>query len=221
MNGKVKKVIICMTDEWTKKLTKELVERYMRGAQVIDGTNDQEIFYYLQKLGDDILLIFDRLFMGFILKYKIMYLRSINQNMKIIYCECGNCITEFGLRLWELGVDGFICGIEKEISFPKAIDKICNGDRTFPEIISDMVKSGEKEDRRRNSLELTDSEYLVGMYMGKGYNTKEISGVTGLTIDSVRTLSSTMKRKIGYKGPNDLIVLNQRLSVFDVRSWAC
>ena len=49
MNGKVKKVIICMTDEWTKKLTKELVERYMRGAQVIDGTNDQEIFYYLQK----------------------------------------------------------------------------------------------------------------------------------------------------------------------------
>ena len=70
MNGKVKKVIICMTDEWTKKLTKELVERYMRGAQVIDGTNDQEIFYYLQKLGDDILLIFDRLFMGFILKYK-------------------------------------------------------------------------------------------------------------------------------------------------------
>ena len=84
-----------------------------------------------------------------------------------------------------------------------------------------MVKSGEKEDRRRISLELTDSEYLVGMYMGKGYNTKEISGVTGLTIDSVRTLSSTMKRKIGYKGPNDLIVLNQRLSVFDVRSWAC
>ncbi len=219
--GKFNKVIIAMSDEWTKKLALTGVSKCFSDAQIIDGANDGETYYYLQKPDDNILLIFDRFFMGYILKYKIAFLKTLNEKMKIIFAETGFCVRELGLRLWELGADGFLCNIEKDDVFKEGLNKIASGAKSFPELILDDIKSGTVLNNRRTSMELTDSEYLVAIYLGKGFSPKEISFETGMSIESVRTHSSGLKRKIGLKSMNDLTVLNQRLAKFNIRSWCC
>lgn len=219
--GMFNKVIISMCDECVKKLTMERVCKVLPGTEVIDGSKDMEIFYHLQNPDDNVLLIFDRLFMGYILKYKMEFLRSINPRMKIIFVETGFCVLELGLRLWEVGADGFICEIEDEKIFNTGINKIISGAKYFPEIVHTDVKTGNNQNNRRVSLELTDSEYIVGVYLGKGYTLKEISYATNIPYSTVKTSSSVMKRKIGFKSANDLMILNQRLAIFNIRSWAC
>ena len=56
------KVIIGMTDEYTKKITMGCVTKALPRAQLIDGSSDMEIFYHLQKAEDEIIVIFDRFF---------------------------------------------------------------------------------------------------------------------------------------------------------------
>ena len=219
--GMFNKVIIAMCDECVKKLTMDRVSKALPETQIIDGSKDLEIFYHLQNPDDNVLLIFDRLFMGFILKYKMNFLRSINRKMKIVFVETGYCILELGLRLWEVGADGFICEIENEKAFNNGFNQILSGTRYFPEVALDDVKSGVFQNNRRITLELTDSEYNVGLYLGKGFTLKEISYVLNIPYSTVKTSSSVMKRKIGFKSANDLIILNQRLALFNIRSWAC
>ena len=51
------KVIVGMTDDYTKKLTMECVSKALPKAQLIDGSSDMEIFYHLQKSEDEIIVI--------------------------------------------------------------------------------------------------------------------------------------------------------------------
>ncbi|MCR4626485.1 MAG: hypothetical protein K5640_02455 [Treponema sp.] len=218
---KINKVIIAMIDDVTKSLTIARVCESIPKAEVIDGKTEKEIYYHLQNPEYDVLLIFDRLFMGLILKYKMKMLRSLNPSMKIIFADTGFCVPEFGRRLWEVKADGFICNIENEEVFKKAITKILSGEKYFPEIINDEITSGVIFNNHRSSLELTDSEFSVGLYLGKGYSLKEISFATNIPYGSVKTNSSIVKKKLGCKNNNDLMILNQRQVAFDVRSWNC
>ncbi len=218
---KIQKVIIAMVDDVTKMLTINCVKKLLPEAQVIDGRTDLEIYYYLHNVEDNILLIFDRFFNGYILKYKLMYYRSLNERMKIIFVEYGYCVPELGLRLHEANADGFVCDIEKESELTKGLNTIIDGGVYFPEVVKVQVKSGEKEDKKRITHELTDREYQIAIYKGKGFSNKEISFALGITDDCVRQHSSAMCRKIGWKSPNDLYLLNQRLAAFDIRSWHC
>ena len=218
---RIEKVIIAMVDDVTKMLTINCVKKLLPEAQIIDGSTDLEIYYYLHNADDKILLIFDRFFNGYILKYKLMYYRSLNEQMKIIFVEYGYCVSELGLRLYEAKADGFICEIEKEAEFTKNLNTIIDGGKYFPEVVKAQVDSGEKEDKKRISHELTDREYQIAIYKGKGFTNKEISFALGITDDCVRQHSSSMCRKIGWKSPNDLYLLNQRLAAFDIRSWHC
>ena len=174
-----------MVDDVTKMLTINCVKKLLPEAQIIDGSTDMEIYYYLHNADDKILLIFDRFFNGYILKYKLMYYRSLNEQMKIIFVEYGYCVSELGLRLYEAKADGFICEIEKEAEFTKSLNTIIDGGKYFPEVVKAQVDSGEKEDKKRISHELTDREYQIAIYKGKGFTNKEISFALGITDDCV------------------------------------
>ena len=65
---RIEKVIIAMVDDVTKMLTINCVKKLLPESQIIDGSTDMEIYYYLHNADDKILLIFDRFFNGYILK---------------------------------------------------------------------------------------------------------------------------------------------------------
>ena len=213
------KVIIGMTDEYTKKITIGCVTKALPRAQLIDGSSDMEIFYHLQKSEDEIIVIFDRFFLSYILKFKLIYLKAMNNRMKIVFCERGSCIREFGLRLYELGVDGFICGIEREDVFIAKLKKILTGGKIFPDEMKDASGYLDNSSDRKACVEITYAEFTVGIYLGKGFTNKEISGITGLSMNAVRNHAHWLKKKIGYKSMNDLTILNQRYAILDIRSW--
>ena len=73
--------------------------------------------------------------------------------------------------------------------------------------------------RSKACVEITCAEFTVGVYLGKGFTNKEISRITGLSINAVRNHAHWLKKKIGYKSMNDLTVLNQRYDLLDIRSW--
>ena len=154
------------------------------------------------------IVIFDRFFLSYILKFKLIYLKAMNNRMKIVFCERGSCIREFGLRLYELGVDGFICDIEHEDLFVAKLKKVENGDKCFPDEMKDS-----------DGYLQVNSEFTVGLYLGKGFTNKEISRITGFSINAVRNHAHWLKKKIGFKCLNDLTVLNQRYAHLDIRSW--
>lgn len=213
------KVIVGMTDDYTKKLTMECVSKALPKAQLIDGSSDMEIFYHLQKSEDEIIVIFDRFFLSYILKFKLIYLKAMNNRMKIVFCERGSCIREFGLRLYELGVDGFICDIEHEDLFVAKLKKVENGDKCFPDEMKDSDGYLQVNYDRKGCVEITCAEFTVGLYLGKGFTNKEISRITGFSINAVRNHAHWLKKKIGFKCLNDLTVLNQRYAHLDIRSW--
>lgn len=213
------KVIVGMTDDYTKKLTMECVSKALPKAQLIDGSSDMEIFYHLQKSEDETIVIFDRFFLSYILKFKLIYLKAMNNRMKIVFCERGSCIREFGLRLYELGVDGFICDIEHEDLFVAKLKKVKTGGKCFPDEMKDSEGYLDINTDRKACVEITCAEFTVGVYLGKGFTNKEISRITGLSINAVRNHAHWLKKKIGYKSMNDLTVLNQRYDLLDIRSW--
>ena len=213
------KVIVGMTDDYTKKLTMECVSKALPKAQLIDGSSDMEIFYHLQKAEDEIIVIFDRFFLSYILKFTLIYLKAMNNRMKIVFCERGSCIREFGLRLYELGVDGFICGIEHEDLFVAKLKKVENGDKCFPDEMKDSDGYLQVNSDRKGCVEITCAEFTVGLYLGKVFTNKEISRITGFSINAVRNHAHWLKKKIGFKCLNDLTVLNQRYAHLDIRSW--
>ena len=72
------KAIIGMTDEFTKKITMECIVKAMPEAQLIDGSNDLELFFHLQREDDQVILIFDRFFLSYILVFILLYLKIMN-----------------------------------------------------------------------------------------------------------------------------------------------
>ena len=54
------KAIISMTDEFTKKITMECVSSTMPGTQIIDGSNDKELFIHIQREDEQVIMIFSR-----------------------------------------------------------------------------------------------------------------------------------------------------------------
>ena len=78
------KAIIGMTDEVTKKITMECVVKAMPEAQLIDGSNDLELFFHLQREDDQVIMIFDRFFLSYILMFILLYLKIMNSRIKIM-----------------------------------------------------------------------------------------------------------------------------------------
>lgn len=213
------KAIIGMTDEFTKKITMECVVKAMPEAQLIDGSNDLELFFHLQREDDQVILIFDRFFLSYILVFILLYLKIMNSRIKIIFCDQGDCNRDFGSRLYDLDVDGYICNIENEKSFVEKLKKIARGDKCYPDEMKDSTGHLDLSSERKGVNEITPSEFKVAVYLGKGYTKKEVSRITGISDGGVRNHVHWLKKKIGWKGDADFALLNKRFEELGIRSW--
>ena len=214
------KVIIATCDDFTKETIKRCVHAVNPSLQIIDGSNDTNLLYHLKSAEDDI-VFFDKFFLGYILKFKIKALRIYNRNLRIFFCEKGSCSTYFGLRIHDLKVDGLISNISNSLEFEKTLRIVFSGKSYYPEYVDKAIEKNVQLRSRNYCAEITEAEMAIGMYLGEGKSSKEISELLNLSYNSVRTLLHRLKYKIGYESMNDFAVLNRQLEKINYRSWNC
>ena len=217
----MKQVIIATCDEFTKEIIKHCVHSVNPGLQIVDGSSDKDIIYHLKSAEDDI-VFFDKYFLSYVLKFKIMALRVYNKKLRIFFCEQkAVCSQYFGLRLYDLKVDGFINNIENHEEFSKIMRQILSGQTYYPEDVKRALNTNEHLRNRKYCSEVTEIELAIGMYLGQGKAPKEISTLLGIPILTLRGHINRLKNKIGCETMNDFAVLNRQLEKINYRSWAC
>ena len=159
---------------------------------------------------DNIAVIFDKYFLGYVVSFELSRLKVLNQNMLTYIAEIGQSGFFYGLRIYQLGMNGLIENIEHKEKFKNCFLKIKEGIKTFPESILSCIDSKSSNLDARYTSEVTEKEMLVGMYLGLGKSQKEICELTGLAASTISTHITRLKRKIGYSKPNDYYLLNKR-----------
>ena len=216
----MKKVMIATIDSYTKEIIRNCVTQAFPKLEVIDVTTDSDILYHVKSAEDDI-IFFDKYFLSYVLKFKILSLRMINENLRIYFCETGECSRFFGMRLFLLGVDGFVSNIENRQSFTQKIRIIPGVNRLYPDEVLASINDNEHLLGKKCCSEVTELEYKIGLKLGQGKSIKEISDELTSTVSAVGIHVHRLKKKIGYKSMNDFSLLNQQMERFLVRSWAC
>lgn len=95
-------------------------------------------------------------------------LRVYNSKLRIIFVEQGDCSRFFGLRVYDLKADGFICNIRNKKEFVNKLRNIFSGEKIFPEEVLDSLDSNEHLRFRKYCSEITEMELAIGMYLGEG-----------------------------------------------------
>ncbi len=216
----IKKVFIGVCEEITKKTIIDGLLSINPKIEIIDGTTDDDIFYHL-KSAEESVVIFDKYFLSYVLKFKLRSLKVINSKLRIYFCELGNCSRFFGLRVYDTGANGFIANIEQKEEFKEKLNLVLEGIRCYPEEVLDGIKNNEHLLERKSCSEITEREMEVGLYLGQGKSIKEICDLTNNAAGTVSTHICRLKRKIGYKTMNDFKLLNNQLIKINVRSWSC
>ncbi|MBO4856970.1 MAG: response regulator transcription factor [Treponema sp.] len=215
------KVIIATCDEVTKEIIRHCVHAANPALQIVDGSNDRDILYHLKSAEDDI-VFFDKYFLSYVLKFKIKALRVYNRKLRIFFVEQkAVCSQFFGLRIYDLKVDGFISNIENYNEFIKILRNILSGKTYFPEDVLKALDSNEHLRNRKYCSEITELELAIGMYLGEGKAPKEIGDLLDIELDTLRTHINRIKYKIGCETMNDFAVLNRQLEKINYRSWNC
>lgn len=215
------KVIIATCDEITKEIIRHCVHAANPSLQIVDGSSDKDILYHLKSAEDDI-VFFDKYFLSYVLKFKIRALRIYNKKLRIFFVEQKSvCSQFFGLRLYDLKVDGFISNIQNHNEFLKVMKNILGGKSYFPQDVIDALDSTEHLVYRKYCSEITEIELAIGMYLGEGKAPKEIGDLLDIEVATLRTHINRIKYKIGCETMNDFAVLNRQLEKINYRSWNC
>ena len=215
------KVIIATCDEVTKEIIRHCVHAANSSLQIVDGSSDRDILYHLKSAEDDI-VFFDKYFLSYVLKFQIRALRIYNQKLRIFFCEQkAVCSQFFGLRLYDLKVDGFISNIQNYNEFLKVMKNILGGKNYYPKDVMDALDTNEHLIHRKYCSEITELELAIGMYLGEGKAPKEIGSLLNIPVDTIRTHINRLKNKIGCETMNDFAVLNRQLEKINYRSWNC
>jgi len=209
MSNKVKNVIIACCDKEVKKILISEVTKHFgeKNVFICDCKNDMGMF---TKYAKDTAIIFDKYFLGYILSYQFLRLKVINDSILTYFVEVGECSRYFGLRLHELGTNGFISEIEDSNVLKTSLMQIQTGMTIYPNVIMQSIEDEDYLLDKKCITEVTPKEMEIGLYLGMGKSQKEICFYTGLSKQAVSTHIHRLKRKIGYKKPKDYELLNQQ-----------
>lgn len=211
----IKKVIVACCDDEVRRIVKEGLQNLIpeNGIYICHGNAD---LYECTKYSEDTAVIFDKFFLGYVLSYQFLRLKVLNESILAYFVELGECSRYFGLRIHELGINGLIPFIERPEALKAGLRKIISGLNSYPEMITRSIEDNDYLLDKKCCSEVTAREMEIGMYLGMGKSQKEISFITGLTAQAVNTYVHRLRRKIGYKNPNDYVLLNkQALRVYE------
>ena len=151
----------------------------------------------------DIALIFDKYFLGYMISYELIRLRFQNKHFLSYFADKGDDAHYFGMRVHEIGADGFIPKIEDVESFKKCIYQVQSGVKVYPESITRSFENDDWLLDKAYINEVTIPEMLIGIYTSLGCSQKEISYNIHLSTSTVSEYTRQLRRKIGYSKPGD------------------
>lgn len=204
----ISKILIASCDNEVRNIVKKNFLTAFGANNVIVCNNLYEL-HEICKYTEDAAIIFDKFFLGFVISYELIRIKTLNPKILTYFVEVGDCSLYFGMRIHLLGIDGFIPNIEKYDDFKNNILKIKDGRKVYPEVITQTI-SDELLLDKKNITEVTEKEMQIGFYLSMGYNMKEISYELGLSKGTISIHTSRLKRKTGYKKPGDYDLLKQR-----------
>lgn len=205
----INNVIVACSDNEVRRIVfdKTSVIFGEKKIQICKNYNDM---YEKSKYAKDAAIIFDKYFLGYVISYRLTGLKTLNHGLIFYFVEIGECSRYFGLRIYGLGTNGFIPDIENEEVWKNLNNVLQNGSRTFPEPILESIRKRDCNLDERSVSEVTANEMQIGMYLGMGKSQKDICSITGFSQTAISVYTHRLKRKIGYKNPNDYFLLNRQ-----------
>lgn len=202
----VKKIIVCCIDEDVKSIVLKGFSSLMGENQITVCRNVYEL-HNSCRYANDTAVIFDKYFLGYVLSYELIRLKYLNDKLLTYFVELGDCSHYLAMRVHQLGVEGFIPQIENEEYFKNSINNIKSGMRLYPDQILKSFEDGDYLLDQKSISEVTEKEMQIGLYLGNGFTQKELCYITGLSKQTVSCYTRRLKRKIGYKKPDDFTLL--------------
>lgn len=205
----INKIVVACCDVEIQNIVKETVSSVIGDKNVIICKNIYEIHNAI-KYKNDIAIIFDKYFLGFVISYELVRIHYLNDKVLTYFVDLDDVSHYFAMRIHQLGVEGFIPNIENKEYFKKSVLQIQSGKKLFP---ASVTRSFDEDDYlldREFISEITATEMEIALYLSKGYCAKEICYRTGFKPGTVSRYTKRLKRKIGFYKPGDLELLCKR-----------
>lgn len=202
----INNVVIACCDEEIRTLAKMGFSSVFGENQVKICTTISEL-HKIIKFASETAIVFDKYFLGYVISYEMIRLKFIDKNLVYYFIDKADVSHYFGMRIHELGAEGFIPNIENSEYFKNCILKIQSGMRIFPESIQRSFREDDYILDKAYISEVTFVEMQIGIYLSLGCSQKEICYSTGLSKSTICTYIRQLKRKIGYSKPGDLALL--------------
>lgn len=154
-------VVIACFDEEIKKITRKGFSSVFGENQIKVCSNIAELNCWIQDK-TDIALIFDKYFLGYMISYELIRLRFQNKHFLSYFADKGDDAHYFGMRVHEIGADGFIPKIEDVESFKKCIYQVQSGVKVYPESITRSFENDDWLLDKAYINEVTIPEMLIG-----------------------------------------------------------
>ena len=204
----ISKIIIAASDDDIRRIIQKDFSLKVGENNVQVCGNHNEL-NSLCKYAQDTAVIFDKYFLGYVVSYELIRLKTMNPKLLIYFTEIGRMSETFATRVCQYKVDGYICDVEDSAHLQNQIMQIRSGKTLVPECIRKALKGMDLLLDGRCVTELSEREMQVAMLFGFGFSQKEISVLTGLARPTVCQHLSRAKRKIGYKSVRDICLLNE------------
>ena len=205
----INKSVVACCDVEIQNIVKETVSSVIGDKNVISCKSIYEIHNAI-KYKNDIAIIFDKYFLGFVISYELVRIHYLNDKVLTYFVDLDDVSHYFAMRIHQLGVEGFIPNIENKEYFKKSVLQIQSGKKLFP---ASVTRSFDEDDYlldREFISEITATEMEIALYLSKGYCAKEICYRTGFKPGTVSRYTKRLKRKIGFYKPGDLELLCKR-----------
>lgn len=127
-----KKVIIASCHESVRQILQKALKDFCRITNEELCCNEYELYEVIGSY-EDTLILLDKYFFGYVMDHKIQEMKFRHKERTLCFCETEECSVNFGIRVHEMGADGFIAHIENAEHLRTELRNAMVGKCTFPD----------------------------------------------------------------------------------------
>ena len=203
----IKKILLASVDDDVRAIMRKGCSSQLgeKNVQICKTCAELNIF---SKFAEQTAIIFDKYFLGYVISYELIRLKTMNPSLLIYFAEVGNISESYAVRVCQYQVDGYICNVEDSANLQNKILNIKDGMKLVPADVSKTLKGMNLFMDGKCVSELSEREVQIAVLLGKGLTQKEIAYELKLTAATVSQNVTRIKKKIGYSSPRDFFLLN-------------
>lgn len=203
-----KTVIVACFDEEVKRIIKNGFSECRLIKDFVECISEKEVLMNSRQTEESIIFT-DKYFYGYMFENKIFELKYFNPKCFICFCDSGDCLVHYGLRLYTLKADAYIADIQKTDHLVKELRTVMAGVKTFPERVQRDIDNKLAGYEKKEVSDITLLEERIAAMLGSGMNQMEIGYELHMKKQTVSNHVTNIRRKTGCRTPWDLYKLNQ------------